>query len=153
MGGRFSPQTGSIVSILYRKKAGMNFLAYIQHLFPGEHRLYSLFYGFSFGFVIIMPRPNWLSKSACLVGYGVLIVILGLCLYFARPKERLTGLDGWRALGLAASGLLFHALSVFDWLVCLNDPIAMTLAGGIVLLLCAIFALWKTTHSETDWPS
>jgi len=128
----------------------MNFLAYIQHLFPGEHRLYSLFYGFSIGLVIIMPRPNWLSKSASLVGYGALIVILGLCLYFARPKERLTGLNGWRALGLAASGLLFRALSVFDWLVCPNNPSAITLAGGIVLLICAIHALWKTTHAESD---
>lgn len=128
----------------------MNFSSFIQHVFPKDHRLFSFFYGFSIGLAIIMPRPNWLSKSACLVVYGTLIVILGLCIYFACPKERLTGLNGWRALGLAASGILFQALSVFDWLICLNNPIAMIAAAGIVLLVYIIYALWKTSHSEMD---
>jgi len=120
----------------------MNFLVYIQRVFPREHRVFSFFWGFIIGSAIIMPHPGWISKSAWLVIYGTLSVIVGLCLYFACPKKCFTRLDGWRALGLAASGVLFQALSVFDWLICLNSPIAMVLAGGIVLLVCAICALW-----------
>ncbi len=118
----------------------MNFLDFIRRVFPGEHRGFNFFYGFSLG-LAIMPHPNWLSKSAWLAVYGTLMVTLGLCLYFARPKERFISPNGWRALGLAASGILFRVLSVFDWLVFPNNPTAMILAGGIVLLFCVILAL------------
>lgn len=126
----------------------MNFSSYIQRIFPSQKRFYFFLSGFLIGFILIMPHTNRLSKSAWLVIYGILAVLLGLCLYFTRPKEQPSSPNGWSALGLALSGILFRILSVFDWLICLNRPIAMILAGGIALLLCIIYTLWQTVHPK-----
>ncbi len=127
----------------------MNFSAFIQRLFPGKHSLYNFFVGFSLGLALINPYPTGVSKSTWLVVYGILMLILGLCIYYFRPKEGFVFPDGWRALGLAASGILFWALPVFDWLDFLNNPIAMIAAGAIALLLCAIYTLWQISHSQS----
>lgn len=122
----------------------------LSKVFPRKNRLYYFFNGFLIAFILIMPHTNGLSTSTWLILYSVLVLISGLCLYFARPKDGFVPVNGWGALGLAAAGILLLALSRLDGLVCLNSPIAMILVGGIVLLLSMMKVLRKYPVQEKN---
>ncbi len=63
-------------------------LSSLAKVFPKQNRLYYLLIGFLIGFNLSVPRIDRLSKTAWLVIYGIAVVLLGLFLYFIRPKER-----------------------------------------------------------------
>lgn len=131
----FSHQNGSITNTTSRGKEVMSILANVQNIFPRNHRLISFFYGFAIGFALIMPHSDHLSKVMWLVIYGTLFALLCMCFYFLHRKTHFIKPNGWEAVGLIAAGSLFAVLSVFNWIVCLNNPIAMVVAGGITLLV------------------
>lgn len=143
-----SYQNGSIISTIFRGKV-MSILATVQNIFPRKHRLISFFYGFAIGFSLIMPHSDCLSKVIWLVIYGTLFAILCMFFYFVRPKEHFIRPNGWEAVGLIAAGSLFCTLSVFDWLIYLNNPITMVVAGGDCTAGCfsIYYFITKTDNS------